>query len=1651
MNITAEQRAIFSRLHAKKVNDIRVLKDEEYIGLFAEAIDKYADTAHFVYELLQNADDANATDVSIILKQDKLIFKHNGTKHFDITDRGVKPQGDINAITGIGFSNKKNDLSTQNKIGKFGLGFKSVLQYTDTPEIYDDVFKFKIEDMIVPTLLEYDYPDRNDGETLFVLPFKKEKVAQCFKEIKDRLQGLENPLLFLNNLQRIVWRIDQSEQRKGDEFSFNKILVETIEYDNNIALHRFDLKEPAADKHIFLFSRNIKIENTMHKIYVGFYYDKANKCLLTEEKQMIHCFFPTNETFDTCFVTHAPFLLTNSRQNLKPSEDVNDRLLTSLASLATDAVICLRDYGIENNHLLVNENIADIIPQYSGNYRYGQSYEFEEIMADAFKEMLEEEPILLSRNDKYLKANEAYISVKAIYDQLTQEQFVLLHGVIQDDDEDDYYDDEDEDEDENEEENIEYNENVDFLKWELRMRVFDLKKQVDFYDDVEEYTIEDFAKDITESFMDKQKLDWVSRFYTFLRNEAPKYWKITPQTKTTAHIFRDAPIIKTQSGEWVQPFINTTTPNVFIPLNSEQAANADSGYHFIHEDYLKDKMSIQFFNELELKTPDEYDYITAVILDRYRHSTVNMDGVIEDFTILVKYYNKVKDDEQKLNEYLTILRRDLCLLRDDNVYDRPSNMYFCNPILKRFFKNCSYVHFLDEKFYVKIYSLLGNINYRAFFEAIGVARYPRIKNVYYSGFILDQRTDSLRNCAEKRLLADYQLEGLTTAIGSNCIDKEVSIFLWNDVIPQIDLPKYKEMSVQYRQKYSRNYQTAYFDSEFIEELKTKKWIYDKDGELKTATEIHQEDLASEYNLFNGNIQLFNIHKFEQSIKEKYGATDDEDRQQQLGKEMEEASMGVLSKDEMKAALAKAAREKQAEIARANQQSAPHTPSDQSAAQQEQQTVEPSEEESIEDKLNRKLEEKKNRKVGKPHSKTTEDGDMFFDHPAQENLSKGNSEPSFVKPTIRPHQNESDEIAKAEKSLKTKDTSAQTQAENAKEQIQYLELLKQTQEYTFRWFKILMLLMHAGQDKSTKRQTQIDFYSNQFENGIIRLSNPTMPIPAWIGDAEKCAISAMVDNQSTKIDGLISRLDENSVDVVIRKDEHDSAKDYLRKCIQVEMACKSANKFRIIAVDNTNIIDSLETRFLQLEKEDDYDMNANLPSNISFIYGPPGTGKTTALVQRVHDLLVNEPDAKILVLTPTNKAADVVAIKMSKDNVCEGGLARYGATESIYLSQDENCVTNRDNTDMEMYNIVVATAARYAYDFVQPDDTPICDYPWDYIFIDEASMIDILTITYILHKGADVKHIVISGDPKQIQPVAQNDMPAYNIYTMVGLNGFAEAIDNFTRFEVIPLFMQHRSTPIIGDLVSNFAYDGRVAYDPERAPQKPLKLDGIHIEDVNFLEFEVADLDEIKGLNAVGNSAFNLYSVIFTYNMVEYTIRQIEKHFPNKKYSIGVVCAYRAQSDAIKNMLENRPLDTDYCNVSCGTVHSFQGDECDIMFIVLNPPAECTSGAHVNNENIINVAMSRARDYIFFVLPKGQQKGFYMKNVIGDKVAIGNRSVRTCREIERVMFQGNDNFIYENTHVTCHMPVNVYCEDNALYEVRMSDEALDIKINQHLLK
>lgn len=201
------QKKYFEALSGDRAESADMLEKPSMRGIKNSVVEKYSDQAHFIYELLQNADDAEATRARFLLEPDRLIFAHNGTRQFSVTDPAYEDRdsgegrlGDINAITSIANSNK-----TEASIGKFGVGFKAVFQYTSTPHIYTPEFRFKIERFIVPTLLEADFPGRREEETLFVFPFDhpERDAGQAREDIADKLTKLSFPLLFLSGLKEI--------------------------------------------------------------------------------------------------------------------------------------------------------------------------------------------------------------------------------------------------------------------------------------------------------------------------------------------------------------------------------------------------------------------------------------------------------------------------------------------------------------------------------------------------------------------------------------------------------------------------------------------------------------------------------------------------------------------------------------------------------------------------------------------------------------------------------------------------------------------------------------------------------------------------------------------------------------------------------------------------------------------------------------------------------------------------------------------------------------------------------------------------------------------------------------------------------------------------------------------------------------------------------------------------------------------------------------------------------------------------------------------------------------------------------------------------------------------------------------------------------
>ena len=702
---------------------------------------------------------------------------------------------------------------------------------------------------------------------------------------------------------------------------------------------------------------------------------------------------------------------------------------------------------------------------------------------------------------------------------------------------------------------------------------------------------------------------------------------------------------------------------------------------------------------------------------------------------------------------------------------------------------------------------------------------------------------------------------------------------------------------------------------------------------------------------------------------------------------------------------------------------------------------PEERKSITERLKDKWNKQKNAPVQKPHSAKRTDNVDVFNSPSPSSHAENKGE--FFDEDINTVQytqsenstydnNPSYERCNRE-NFSNKQKAAQEELDKAKDQADLNDAIVRTKKYTFLWFKYLMeQLYNQKNDTAATRSVQIDFKDAKvLDDYTIAILKPNRVVPKWIEQADEITLHILKNNVSEKIEVNLQYFTE---DAIWASYENTS---------ELEVKINEADKVRLVANGSyANHIDSLTKQFLKLDLPDDYSLRDNLPGCIKYIYGPPGTGKTTRLIGKIHDIIQNsETELDILVLTPTNKAADVIASRLSDNDACSQYTYRYGVTESLEFLKT-NIVYSRNDSfiDNDGHHVVVTTAARYAYDYLMPNEEIICDHHWDYVIVDEASMMDIVTMAFILFKSKDCQFI-ISGDPMQIQPVRQNEVQPENIYQMVGLNSFAAAQNNP---KVECLNTQYRSIPTIGDLVSNFSYNGIVKPNRAQSSQKPLDL-GFKITSINYIGFKTELFDNLYGLDAIDESAFHLYSAILGYEFASYIANKIKESNPSDLYSIGIVCPYKKQADSIKQMIELRDISNDFCKVSCGTVHSFQGDECDIMIVVLNPPMNVGQNSHVNNQNIINVAISRAKDYLFFLVPDNIIQGFPTRDVLG-KISCDERTELYCNQIEKIMF-GQEDYIQQHTNVTCHMPVNVYYEPSSLYEVRKDDTAVDIQINE----
>lgn len=359
-----QERKYFDKLSKDRAESADMLEKPSMRGIKHSVVEKYSDQAHFIYELLQNADDAQATAARFVLEPTRLIFAHNGKRLFSVSnpenediDSETGKLGDINAITSIANSNK-----TEASIGKFGVGFKAVFQYTSTPHIYDPNVCFKIERFIVPVLLDEDSSVRRPKETVFIFPFdhKDRNPEEAYADISDKLINLSYPLLFLSNLKNIEFEFDDKiglyEKDIKEVYNFDDTTAELVCLTQNDG-------DDLYDKYLWLFSRK---DDNNHRYSVGFFIDEKGNLRAVNEPAF--CFFPTKEVTNLNFIVHAPFLLTDSREGIRAGVPHNDMMIKKLAVLAADAIVYIKKIGEMKSRRLINDDIIKIIPYDEGKF-----------------------------------------------------------------------------------------------------------------------------------------------------------------------------------------------------------------------------------------------------------------------------------------------------------------------------------------------------------------------------------------------------------------------------------------------------------------------------------------------------------------------------------------------------------------------------------------------------------------------------------------------------------------------------------------------------------------------------------------------------------------------------------------------------------------------------------------------------------------------------------------------------------------------------------------------------------------------------------------------------------------------------------------------------------------------------------------------------------------------------------------------------------------------------------------------------------------------------------------------------------------------------------------------------------------------------------
>ena len=465
----------------------------------------YSERTHFIFELIQNAEDAAASELAFELFEDRLELRHDGRPF---------TEADVRGVCGVGKSGKSADLTA---IGKFGIGFKSVYAYTRSPHIYSGGEQFRIENYVRPFPVEPGPADLTG--TLFVFPFDHDTVtaAAAAREIAAALTAIQpRILLFLKNISRLRVR----------GAGLTSSATERSVAERNGSARHVTLSQDGRREEWLVWHRPVE-GHAAQRIEIAFRLEAGWIAGVADSPLTV--FFPTQKETFLGFLIQGPYRTTPARDNIPGHDPSNQALVGQTAALLTDVLRELRDDG------LLTVQALQALPLDTARFPAGSMFR---PLFDSVGEALTTEALIPVADGGYGVALDLELADATVHELLDPDQLGALCGAGRP---------------------VWFaaesiTEHLTPVLWRY------LREEIG----IDEVTPADVVSRATREFLQAQTDEWITRFYAFLFTDSA-LWRASRFDGDQSGPARAQPIIRLEDGSQVVPFDGRDRPVVYLP------------------------------------------------------------------------------------------------------------------------------------------------------------------------------------------------------------------------------------------------------------------------------------------------------------------------------------------------------------------------------------------------------------------------------------------------------------------------------------------------------------------------------------------------------------------------------------------------------------------------------------------------------------------------------------------------------------------------------------------------------------------------------------------------------------------------------------------------------------------------------------------------------------------------------------------------------------------------------------------------------------------------------------------------------------------------------------------------------------------------------